>query len=123
MRKRYIEAALPLREMDPWTPASILHHHEAQPFHPHPFAAAAVHTAFAAATPVRRDDCPTVPSPPTATRSRTPTAEPVIFVGTNWPGSGETMIPEGIEWRSISDIVGMMKYVGYNFVRHTYASR
>ncbi|PWY97753.1 glycoside hydrolase [Testicularia cyperi] len=44
----------------------------------------------------------------------------VTFVGTNWPGSGETMIPEGIEFRPIAEIVQMMKYVGYNFVRHTY---
>ncbi|SNX87539.1 related to cellulase [Melanopsichium pennsylvanicum] len=85
-----------------------------------PFAAAAVQTALSAATPHRRDDWPHGPFTTEGNQIKNANGEPVIFVGTNWPGSGETMIPEGIEWRSISDIVSMMKYVGYNFVRHTY---
>lgn len=85
-----------------------------------PFAAAAVQTAFAAATPIRRDEWPHGPFKTEGNQIKNANGEPVILVGTNWPGSGETMIPEGIEFRSIADIVSMMKYVGYNFVRHTY---
>ncbi|KAJ1018163.1 hypothetical protein NDA16_005029 [Ustilago loliicola] len=85
-----------------------------------PFAAAAVQTALAAATPIRRDEWPHGPFKTEGNQIKNANGEPVILVGTNWPGSGETMIPEGIEFRSIADIVSMMKYVGYNFVRHTY---
>nr|GFD57209.1 hypothetical protein [Tanacetum cinerariifolium] len=31
--------------------------------------------------------------------------EAVTFAGVNWPGSGETMIPEGLEWASVDDIM------------------
>ncbi|EST08742.1 Glycoside hydrolase, family 5 [Kalmanozyma brasiliensis GHG001] len=86
-----------------------------------PFAAAAAQVARAAATPIRRDDWPHGPFYTSGNQIKNANNESVIFVGTNWPGSGESMIPEGIEWRSIADIVSMMKYVGYNFVRHTYA--
>ncbi|KAI3483929.1 hypothetical protein L1887_53085 [Cichorium endivia] len=85
-----------------------------------PLAAAAVQTVKAAATPLRRDDWPHGPFHTEGNQIKNNNGEPVILVGTNWPGSGETMIPEGIEFRSIADIVSMMKYVGYNFVRHTY---
>ncbi|SJX65488.1 related to cellulase [Sporisorium reilianum f. sp. reilianum] len=86
-----------------------------------PFVAAAVHTALAAATPLGRDAWPHGPFSTDGNQIKNANGEPVVLVGTNWPGSGETMIPEGLEFRSIADIVGMMKYVGYNFVRHTYA--
>ncbi|UTT90264.1 hypothetical protein NDA17_002816 [Ustilago hordei] len=85
-----------------------------------PLAAAAVQTALAATTPIRRDEWPHGPFKTEGNQVKNANGEPVIFVGTNWPGSGETTIPEGIEFRSIADIVSMMKYVGYNFVRHTY---
>ncbi|KAN0063945.1 hypothetical protein ACQY0O_003551 [Thecaphora frezii] len=45
----------------------------------------------------------------------------VIFVGTNWPMSGETMLPEGLEKQPLSAIIGKLKEAGFNFVRHTYA--
>lgn len=86
-----------------------------------PFAAAAIQAAFSAASPVRRHEWPHGPFTTQGNQIKNVNGEPVIFIGTNWPGSGETMIPEGIEFRSIADIVSMMKYVGYNFVRHTYA--
>lgn len=47
--------------------------------------------------------------------------EAVTWAGVNWPGSGETMIPEGLEWSSIDDILDMVKSVGFNFIRLTYA--
>jgi endoglucanase len=47
--------------------------------------------------------------------------EAVTFAGINWPGSGETMVPEGIEWASIEDILSQVESVGFNFIRLTYA--
>lgn len=47
--------------------------------------------------------------------------EPVTWAGVNWPGSGETMVPEGLEWASVEDIVDQIHSVGFNFVRLTYA--
>lgn len=78
-------------------------------------------SALAAVAPLRRDDWPHGPFYTQGRQIKNSLNEDVTLIGTNWPGSGETMIPEGIEFRSIAEIVGMMKYVGYNFVRHTYA--
>jgi endoglucanase len=47
--------------------------------------------------------------------------EAVTFAGINWPGSGESMVPEGIEWSSIEDILSQVQSVGFNFIRLTYA--
>jgi endoglucanase len=47
--------------------------------------------------------------------------EKITFAGVNWPGSGETMVPEGIEWASVDDIMDQVKSVGFNFIRLTYA--
>jgi hypothetical protein len=41
----------------------------------------------------------------------------VTFAGINWPGSGETMIPEGLEFASLDDIMSGIKDVGFNFIR------
>ncbi|OQO10597.1 hypothetical protein B0A48_03895 [Cryoendolithus antarcticus] len=47
--------------------------------------------------------------------------EVVTWAGVNWPGSGETMIPEGLEWSSVEAILDQIKSVGFNFIRLTYA--
>jgi endoglucanase len=47
--------------------------------------------------------------------------EAVTWAGVNWPGSGETMIPEGLEWASVDEILDQVKSVGFNFIRLTYA--
>jgi endoglucanase len=47
--------------------------------------------------------------------------ESVTFAGVNWPSSGETMVPEGLEWASVEDIMSLVQSVGFNFVRLTYA--
>ena len=47
--------------------------------------------------------------------------EAVTWAGVNWPGSGETMVPEGLEWASIEDILSRVQSVGFNFIRLTYA--
>ncbi|KAI2468415.1 glycoside hydrolase family 5 protein [Annulohypoxylon bovei var. microspora] len=47
--------------------------------------------------------------------------EVVTWAGVNWPLSGETMIPEGLEWKSAEDILSEVAYVGFNFIRMGYA--
>ncbi|KAH8806660.1 Exo-beta-1,3-glucanase [Flagelloscypha sp. PMI_526] len=47
--------------------------------------------------------------------------EDVTILGVNWPGSGETMIPEGLQYSSASSIISRLASEGFNFVRHTYA--
>ncbi|KAH9876922.1 hypothetical protein IAQ61_002283 [Plenodomus lingam] len=43
------------------------------------------------------------------------------YVGVNWPGHGEVMIPEGLQYRSIKSIVSMIKELKMNAVRLTFA--
>lgn len=47
--------------------------------------------------------------------------ESVVYAGTNWPGHGEVMIPEGLQYQSIETIVSKIKSIGMNSVRLTYA--
>jgi hypothetical protein len=43
------------------------------------------------------------------------------YVGANWPGAGEVMIPEGLQYQSIKSIVSKMKSIKMNHVRLTFA--
>jgi hypothetical protein len=45
----------------------------------------------------------------------------VKYAGVNWPGHGEVMVPEGLQYQSISKIVSDMKSIGMNVIRLTYA--
>lgn len=45
----------------------------------------------------------------------------VRFVGVNWPGAAETMLPEGLQHNSIANIVSFIKSLNMNVVRLTYA--
>jgi hypothetical protein len=45
----------------------------------------------------------------------------VKLAGTNWPGHGEVMVPEGLQYQSIETIVSDIKSLGMNVVRLTYA--
>ncbi|KAI1464812.1 glycoside hydrolase family 5 protein [Daldinia caldariorum] len=46
----------------------------------------------------------------------------VTYVGVNWPGSLDTMIPEGLQYQSIQSIVSKIKSLGMNTIRLTYAT-
>ncbi|KAH9904262.1 glycoside hydrolase superfamily [Xylariomycetidae sp. FL2044] len=46
----------------------------------------------------------------------------VTYVGVNWPGSLDTMVPEGLQYQSIADIVSKTKSLGMNTIRLTYAT-
>jgi hypothetical protein len=45
----------------------------------------------------------------------------IKLAGTNWPGHGEVMIPEGLQYQSVETIVSDIKGLGMNVVRLTYA--
>jgi hypothetical protein len=45
----------------------------------------------------------------------------VVYAGVNWPGAADVMIPEGLQYASISFIVSAIKSLGMNAVRLTYA--
>lgn len=46
----------------------------------------------------------------------------VTYAGVNWPGAEATMVPEGLQYQSIHDIVAKIKSLGMNAVRLTYAT-
>jgi hypothetical protein len=43
------------------------------------------------------------------------------YVGVNWPGAGDVMIPEGLQYQSITSIVSKIKSLRMNHVRLTFA--
>ncbi|KAI0409227.1 beta-1,6-galactanase [Xylaria palmicola] len=45
----------------------------------------------------------------------------IVYAGTNWPGHGEVMIPDGLQYQSIETIVSKVKSLGMNAIRLTYA--
>ncbi|KAF1843492.1 glycoside hydrolase family 5 protein [Cucurbitaria berberidis CBS 394.84] len=49
------------------------------------------------------------------------TGENFTYVGVNWPGAGEVMIPEGLQYQSIQSIVSKIKSLNMNVVRLTFA--
>ncbi|KAF9869951.1 endo-beta-1 [Colletotrichum karsti] len=48
--------------------------------------------------------------------------ESIALVGVNWPGHLETMLPEGLQYQSVSNIVTKIAEIGFNSVRLTFAS-
>lgn len=46
----------------------------------------------------------------------------VTYVGVNWPGSLDAMIPEGLQYQSVESIVSRIKSLGMNTIRLTYAT-
>jgi aryl-phospho-beta-D-glucosidase BglC (GH1 family) len=49
------------------------------------------------------------------------TGENFTYVGVNWPGAGEVMIPEGLQYSSVASIASKIKSLGMNAVRLTFA--
>ena len=49
------------------------------------------------------------------------TGKNFTYVGANWPGAGEVMIPEGLQYQSIQSIVSKIKSLNMNVVRLTFA--
>ncbi|KAL4936952.1 hypothetical protein BDV06DRAFT_232903 [Aspergillus oleicola] len=49
------------------------------------------------------------------------TGSPVTYAGVNWPGAGEAMIPEGLQYASIESTVSKIKSLGMNVIRLTFS--
>lgn len=47
--------------------------------------------------------------------------ETVVYAGVNWPGAADVMIPEGLQYQSVSTIMSKIKDLGMNVIRLTYA--
>ena len=45
----------------------------------------------------------------------------VPYVGINWPGAADAMLPEGLQYSSIESIVDKISETGFNVVRLTFA--
>jgi hypothetical protein len=45
----------------------------------------------------------------------------IVYAGVNWPGAADTMLPEGLQYNSIANIVGLIKSLDMNVVRLTFA--
>lgn len=43
------------------------------------------------------------------------------YAGVNWPGAADVMIPEGLQYQPIANIVSKIKSLGMNVVRLTFA--
>lgn len=45
----------------------------------------------------------------------------VVYAGVNWPGAADAMLPEGLQYNSVENIVGLIKSLNMNVVRLTFA--
>ncbi|KAK7736140.1 hypothetical protein SLS53_007167 [Cytospora paraplurivora] len=45
----------------------------------------------------------------------------VTYAGANWPGAADVMIPEGLQYQSVANIVAKLKELNMNVIRLTYA--
>ncbi|KAL2822453.1 glycoside hydrolase superfamily [Aspergillus granulosus] len=46
--------------------------------------------------------------------------DPFTYAGVNWPGAGEVMIPEGLQYASIASTLAKVKSIGMNSIRLTF---
>lgn len=68
----------------------------------------------------RADNSSAWPYAPFSTKGRdivNSRGEVITWAGVNWPLSGETMVPEGLEWASAEEILDSVASVGFNFIR------
>jgi hypothetical protein len=64
---------------------------------------------------------PNVPFKTSGSRILDSTGVNFTYVGTNWPGAADVMIPEGLQYASIASIVSKIKSLKMNVVRLTFA--
>jgi hypothetical protein len=64
---------------------------------------------------------PSVPFKTSGPRILDSTGVNFTYVGTNWPGAADVMIPEGLQYASIASIVSKIKSLKMNVVRLTFA--
>lgn len=78
-------------------------------------------TALIAALPPCLADWPDLPFTVSGRDILSASGAKVVYAGVNWPGAADTMLPEGLQYNSIANIVGFVKSLGMNVVRLTYA--
>ncbi|KAF2968921.1 hypothetical protein GQX73_g4708 [Xylaria multiplex] len=85
---------------------------------------AAVNSLFSLSSSTEIESRASWPNGPLVTSGRWITdasGAKVTYVGVNWAGSLETMIPEGLQYQSIETLVSKIKSLGMNAIRLTYA--
>ncbi|KAH6682109.1 glycoside hydrolase superfamily [Plectosphaerella plurivora] len=78
--------------------------------------------AFGAAATLSRRDLPPLPLSSDDGWILDADGNRFPFVGINWPGHEEAMIPEGLQYQSIASIVSRVSETGFNSVRLTFAT-
>lgn len=76
---------------------------------------------YAAALPAIVASFPNAPFVTSGQWVQDSTGENFTYVGVNWPGAGEVMIPEGLQYQSIASIASNIKSLNMNVVRLTFA--
>jgi len=87
-------------------------------------AAASLLASTATALPHNAQPRATWPDGPFVTSGRwirNASGQNVTYAGANWPGAADVMLPEGLQYQSIANIVAKLKSIGMNSIRLTYA--
>ncbi|KAK4629373.1 Glycosyl hydrolase 5 family protein [Fulvia fulva] len=69
----------------------------------------------------RQDGWPFAPFTTSGRDIKNSQGDTVTYAGVNWPGAADAMLPEGLQYSSIADIVSKIKSLGMNSIRLTYA--
>ena len=69
----------------------------------------------------RQDGWPYAPFTTSGRDIKNTQGDTVTYAGVNWPGAADAMLPEGLQYSSIADIVSKIKSLGMNSIRLTYA--
>lgn len=79
--------------------------------------------ALAQASPIisRASSWPHAPFTTSGRDMKNSLDETVVYAGVNWPGAADVMIPEGLQYQSVSTIISKIKDLGMNVIRLTYA--
>lgn len=84
-------------------------------------AAAALPAVLAAALPSLSERALNTPFVANKQWIQDSTGKNFTYVGVNWPGAADVMIPEGLQYASIASIVSKIKSLKMNVVRLTFA--
>ncbi|KAH0336524.1 glycosyl hydrolase family 5 protein-like protein/cellulase, partial [Aureobasidium melanogenum] len=79
--------------------------------------------ALAQANPIisRASSWPHAPFTTSGRNMKNSLDETIVYAGVNWPGAANVMIPEGLQYQSVSTIMSKIKDLGMNVIRLTYA--
>ena len=80
--------------------------------------------ALTQANPIqpRASSWPNAPFTTSGRDMKNSAGETVVYAGVNWPGAADAMIPEGLQYQSVSSIMSKIKSLGMNVIRLTYAN-